>query len=140
MAAPTNARSLKDNTLIVSAALPNAANQVNTNSLDLGQATPYPLTERIQVLVQTTAGNGANSKNINVAIQESADNSTFTNISNMGVMPVLSFADNAGGGYAAQTATFQLPVSTKRYIRFSSKGEANGGDASNGTMTVSLLF
>ena len=140
MASPDTQRRIKDATLSVSAALANAANLVNTNSMDLGLAIPYPVTECVVALLETTAGNGANSKNLNFALQDSADNTTFTNLANIGVMPILTIADNAGGGYNATAFRIPLATTVKRYLRASSKGEANGGDASNGTLTLSLVF
>jgi hypothetical protein len=36
--------------------------------------------------------------------------------------------------------TLSLPPNIRRYIRATALGEANGGDASNGTFTIKLLF
>lgn len=129
-------RQLKDATLIVTAALPNAANTVNTNGIDLGATTPYPAVEKFQVEVATTAGTGANNKNVTIVIQDSADNSSFTNVATLKsvVIPEVSTA------YAATTEVYALPPDVRQYIRASATGEANGGDASDGDLTVSLLF
>lgn len=133
-----NERRLKDATLIVSAALPNAANVVNTNSIDLGETTPFPVGDQFEVQIVTTAGNGANTKNINITLQDSADNSTFANIATLGA-PAVRITE-ANGSYAATTANLKLPAVTRRYIRARVSGEADGGNAANGTVTVQLVF
>lgn len=138
MANPVNERSLKDATLIVSAALPNAANTVNTNSIDLGNATPFPTTTAFNVQIVTTAATGANTKNLNIVIQDSADNSTFANIATLGA-PTVRIAE-ANSAYAATTVNVALPPGTRRYVRASVTGEANGGNASDGTLTLQLCF
>lgn len=140
MASPANQRGLKDINLSATLALPNAANLVNTNVLDMGLVTPYAVTEQLQVLIENTAGNGANSRNINFALHESADNSNWANIAGMGVMPIRTIVDNSGGGYPAGSARFSLPPGVKRYLRASAVGQSDGGNASNGTFTVSLVF
>lgn len=136
---PNNARALLDQNYIASAALPNAANTVNTSGLDLVQATPYPTTDRIDVQIVTTGGNGANSKNINFRLMGSTDNSSFTNIATF-ANPLLQTVDNSGAGYNNANIIVKLPPSCPRYIRATALGEANGGDASNGSFVVQLLF
>lgn len=127
----------QDATLISnSAALPNAANTVNTTAIDLGATTPYPTTGRFIAQLVTTQSTGANSKNINIAIADSADNSTFTNIAVLGTKVIAGNAAN----YPASNTNFALPPSTRRYIRATALGEANGGNASDGTFTLKLLF
>jgi hypothetical protein len=119
-----------------SAALPNAANTINTNVIDLGTATPFPTTGRFTAQIVTTQSTGANSKNINVTIADSADNSSFTNIAVIGTKVVAGNAAN----FPASTTNFSLPPSTRRYIRVTATGEANGGNAADGTVTLKLLF
>jgi hypothetical protein len=129
-------RTIKDAQLTTNIALPNAANTVNTNGIDLAATTPYPVTEKFNVRVDTAVATGANSKNINVVVQDSADNSTFANIVGMGAAV---HAGNAANHIAANTI-FSLPPGTRRYVRASATGEANGGDSSDGKLTISLLF
>lgn len=135
-AAPVNTRTLKDAGLAANIALPNAANQVNTNALDLVQATPFPMTTKFTAQVATTLSTGANSLNINYTIADSADNSSFTNIVSLATIVVAGNAAN----YPASTTNFQLPPATRRYVRATAKGEANGGNAADGTITLTLLF
>lgn len=133
---PTNTRALIDATFVASVALPNAANTVNTSGFDLVQATPYPVTERFLVQVATTQSTGANTKNINVTIQDSADNITFAAIATLGATVIAGNAAN----FPAATANYALPPGTRRYVRASALGEANGGNAADGTLTCQFLF
>ena len=132
-------RKLKDALLKKSVALPNAANTVTTSSIDLGAVVPFPTSERFAVKLSTEAATGANSKNITVVLQASAEAAAnFTNISGLGTLVV---TDAAGAGYPAGSLEVQLPPGVnKRYIRASATGEANGGNASDGDLTVELLF
>ena len=137
MANPVSERRIKDASLTKSVALPNAANVANTNSVDLGKTLPFPIGQAFHVKLSTSTANGANNKNITVKLQDSADNSTFANIAALGALTV---TDNNAGGYPAGSLTVALPPSARRYIRAQATGEANGGNASNGTLTVDLLF
>lgn len=138
-AAPVNTRAIRDINYIANIALPNAANTVNTAGLDLIQATPYPTTEYVIAQVNSIGGNGANNKNINIVLQDSADNVTFANVA-LVAAPLLAVADNNGGGFANGAANILLPPGTRRYIRAQATGEANGGNAANGTLNLQLLF
>jgi len=137
MALPANERRLKDNAHIVSIALPNAANTVNTNVIDLNSNIPFVMTSRLTVQISTTQSTGANSKNINARLQDSNEsNANFTNIAELGVKVIAGNAAN----YPSASANYVLPPTAKRYVRATATGEANGGDASDGTLTCQLLF
>jgi hypothetical protein len=137
MADPISERRLKDAELTRTAALPNAGNTTTTNSVDLGKTKPFPVQDGFHVKLSTTTGNGANNKNITVRVQDSADNSTFANITALGSLVV---TDAAGDGYPAGSLTVALPPGTRRYVRAAATGEANGGNAANGSLTVEFLF
>lgn len=134
------ARAIRDNELNVSAAMPNAANTVSTNIVDLGATTPYPTTEAFQAQVYSSTATGANNKNITFVLQHSDDTnvSNFANIG--GLSSVLVVTDDDGGGYPAGSAVVQLPPGVKRHIRAQATGEANGGNAANGAFGLRLLF
>jgi hypothetical protein len=132
-------RLIKDahSSLVANIALPNAANTVNTGAIDLGSNAPYPLNEKISVALITTQSTGANSKNINIRLQDSNEsNANFTNIA---VLAATVVAGNAAN-FPASTTNIPLPASVKRYIRASATGEANGGDSSDGVVSVQLRF
>lgn len=135
----TNERTSRDALLRAIIALPNAANTVNSAALDLG-ANPVFALENVQVKLSSEAATGANNKNISVALQHSNEsNANFANIAEF-VAPLLKVTDNNNGGYPAGEALVYLPPGVKRYIRATATGEANGGNASNGDLTVELLF
>lgn len=132
-------RLIKDasSSLVANIALPNAANVVNTGAIDLGSNAPYPLNEKIGVLLTSTQSTGANSKNINIRLQDSNEsNANFTNIAEG---PIKVLAGNAAN-FPAFSMNIALPPAVKRYIRATALGEANGGDASDGTLSLQLRF
>jgi hypothetical protein len=137
MSAPVSERRLQDESVNQTVTLPSGNATKNTNSVDLGKALPFPITEAFHVKVSTTTATGANNKNITVKVQDSADNETFANIAELGSLTV---TDANGAGFPAGSITVQLPPDTRRYVRAQATGEANGGDASDGNLTVSFLF
>jgi hypothetical protein len=136
---PINARALLDQNYIVTANFPNAANTVNTSGLDLIQATPYPTTDRIDVNLVCTAGSGANNKNVNFALQDSADNVTFANVVYMAA-PLFQVVDNGTTNTNVANVIVKLQPGGRRYIRAQMLGEANGGVGTNAVLTLQLLF
>jgi hypothetical protein len=131
-----NDRLLKDAQLIASTALPNAANTV-TATINLGPQ-PYSASERINIRINTTAGNGANNSTITAVFQHSNEsNANFTNIPELATL-VLTDANNAG--YPATERKVKLPQSARQYLRVSATGVTGGGNAANGTLTLSATY
>lgn len=131
-------RDFIDAQLTKSVALPNAGNTVNSNSIDLGAAGGFPVSEKFQVKISTTAGTAANDKNITIVLQGSNEASAnFANISELATLVI-----NEGSSlYAATERKVNLPPGFRyRYLRVSATGEANGGNAADGTLTVALVF
>ena len=133
------ARTRTDALTTVSATLPNAANTVNSNGIDLGATTPFPTTESVQVKLSIGAATGANNKNINIRVMDSADNTTFANVAVI-ANPVLRSVDADGSGHSASNVIISLPTTIKRYVRATALGESNGGDSSDGTFAITLLY
>lgn len=134
-----NNRSIKDADLAKTTTYGNVNFTANGNTLDLGQVLPYPVLEQVMAQIATTAGtNAANNKNINITVQHSdVDlNANFTNIAELAPLTIMEVAT----GYAATTRNIALPPGTKRYIRLRIAGEANGGNANDGTATLRLLL
>jgi hypothetical protein len=113
---------IQDAQFTTSVALGDNASTTRGNGLDLGSATPFPVTQRVTVQIVTTAGNGANNKNVN--IPECA----ITTIPELNAL------------YAVTTVNHALPPSTLRFIRAICVTESSGGNASNGTATLKILF
>ena len=103
--------------------------------------TPFAVTDVIHVSIATSAATGANNKNINVRIQDSATNNS-DNFANVALLanPVLRVTDNNAAGYSASSVVIALPPNIKRYFRAVAVTEANGGAASDGTITLKVLL
>ena len=131
-------RAIQDALFSTSIALPDNASTVRGNALDLGNATPFPATERVTVQVVTTAGNGANNKNCNFRLQHANNNANanFVNIPELAIVTI----PELNASYAATTANFALPPSTLQFIRVICVVESSGGNATNGTATLKVLF
>lgn len=130
-------RNIADAGLKVTFTLPNAANTVNSNYIDLGSTTPYPVTENILVRLSGTVATAANSKNINYTFQHSAD-TNVSNFTNIGALATKVVAGNSANA-PAFTHNVALPPDTKRYLRVIATGEANGGNSADGTGTLQIL-
>lgn len=123
----------------VNVAMPNAANTVNSNTIDLGANAAYPITESFAVKVTGATATGANSKNVNVVLQHSNEAAAnFVNIGGLGA-PVLVLAGNSANVIGGNV-TVTLPPGVRRYVRAQATGEANGGNAADGNITLQLLF
>jgi hypothetical protein len=133
---PTNARNLVDTNFTTNVALPATATTANTNAFDLQQTTPYPTTESIDVAVLTSASASGNSVNSLVYLQDSADNSTFTNVTTLGTVKVVQ----GSGSTAATSNYFKLPRGAQRYVRAQVVNPANTANISDATLTLTLLF
>ena len=141
MALPYNARILQDADLNVAGTLPNAANTTCTNVIDLGSTTPFPVTEQFTVKISRTVSTGANNKNLNIRVMDSADNSNWANVAVI-ANPVLRGTDaaNSSALYPAAAVTISLPPTIQRYLKAVAVGEADGGNSANGTYNCQLLF
>jgi hypothetical protein len=134
--ATSNDRLLGDAELIASAALPNADATPPTVTLDLGPQ-PFSAVERIGITLKTTAATAVNAKTLIFTFQHSdAATSGYGAIAELGAITVIG----ASTSYAAFTRKVKLPPSIKRYLRVSCQGESGGGNASDGTMTLSATY
>lgn len=128
---------MKDAFMTESVALSNAANTVNTNGILLPQQAVRPFTNDIRVRLSTTAATGANNKNLTIVLQ--ASNEAAANYANVTGLSSIVIAEVATA-YAATEREITLPPETdKLYLRASCTGEANGGDASDGTLTIEVI-
>ncbi len=119
--------------------LPVNASTVNTNALDLGQVSAFPVNEIIQATIVTTAGtNATNNKNVTFMLQDSNVNTSanFTNVAGAGPF----YIPEVAGGYAATTFNIAIPPGTRQFIRAQIKTENLGGNPNDGTATFRLQF
>ena len=140
---PDNERLLRDALISATVAGPtttNVAATVNTPGIDLTQAVPFPIGDKITVRLTGSAGNSANNKNLNYVLQHSADNNTsnYVNIPTLGAPVAVHAGVNAA--IAASTDLIALPPGTKEFIRAQCTGEANGGFDGSVTIVLDLLF
>lgn len=134
---PFNSRNLRDANYIKSSSLQTS---LVTPSLDFIQATPYPTTE--QVILQATLGATtttlANGVTASIAWQDSADNSSFSNITQLG-----SFAVIGTTTLAATSQQVLLSPSVRRYVRVAATFTDSGSNSTTnytGSLTASALF
>lgn len=130
-------RAIKDADLLESVALGNNNSTTFTDAIDLGAATPFPVTEVITVQISTTAATGANNKNVNIVIQDSNvnTNANFTNVAAVAALVI----PEVGAAYAATTRNIALPPGVRQFIRLRCNTENAGGNATDGTATIRIL-
>lgn len=140
---PFNSRIVVDASLVQTVALPASATTANTNAIDLVQATPYPVTETVNVGVNTTASVNGNSVTGNIYLQHTTANSDGTaNTGNWVNIPTLGSVSLTEGASstAATTNTYKLPPGCERFIRAQVSLPSNTANLSDGTLTLELLL
>lgn len=128
---------MKDSNLIQTAAMPNAANTVNTNTIDLKQQAVRPFNGQFRVRLYNGQATGANSKNINYTLYGSNESNGGNAVAHQGAVTV---AGNAANHPASNREVTLQPNFDKRYIFGSATGEANGGNAGDGTFGVEIIM
>jgi hypothetical protein len=125
---------MKDITLKKSALKPNAANTVNTTPIALPQQAVRPFTTQFRVNLTAEVSTGANSKNITYSLYGSNE----SNGANATLMRSWVVAGNAAN-HPAAALKFQLdPEFNKGFIFGSATGEANGGNAADGSFFIEV--
>lgn len=133
---PVNTRAVRDINYIVTA---NAATATNTNGLNLVQAVPYPVTEKVIAQVLLTGGNGGNA--MNVAIQHTNDNAANPgnpDAANWTNIPQFSAPLEGAAAFSDPTSSVNvlLPPDVKQWVRCRILVAATNA----GTLTFQLLF
>lgn len=138
MSAPTYARNLRDLDFEVSKALPAAAATAYTDSIDLGQSKIQSL-EAIEFEISIPATpNLVDAKTITIAVQDSADDSTFAAVDPAISTVITGVATSQGG--PAKTVRFRLPSQTRQYVRLATTVLNAGGDNTAKSVTLAALF
>ena len=129
---PVNTRAVRDINYIVTVS---AASAGNTAALNLVQAVPYPVTERVIAQCLLTGGNGGNA--MNVTIQHTADNGSggpdsanWANIPQLAAPLLPSFSD------PTSNVSVLLPPTVKQWVR----AQISAPATTAGTLTFQLLF
>lgn len=128
---------MKDSTLNVTGAMPFAANTVNTNILTLPQQVKRPFNRDFRVRLYNTQATGANSKNINYTLYGSNESNGANATAHPGVFTV---AGNAANHPASNREISIGPNFDKAYLFASATGEANGGNAGDGTFGIEIII
>lgn len=128
---------MKDSTLIQTAAMPNAGNTVNTNCATMPQQVKRPFNTAFRVRLYNTQATGANSKNINYSLYGSNE----SNGGNAVIVPgSFVVAGNAANHPASNREIVVPPNFDKLYLFGSATGEANGGNAADGTFGIEIII
>ena len=132
---PTNTRLLTDKSFLSSASLQTA---LNTTGFDFVQTTPYPTTEavifRLSTGTITTGLTGGVTGSF--TYQDSADNSSYSNISKLAGYTI------KGTSLAATSQDVLLPPDVRRYVRVAAAFTSASVTVTNytGSISASVLF
>lgn len=131
---------VKDAALSQTKALPNGAAAVSADGFDLKTGVPGDFLARCELLLEAPAlvvGDLANGETMIYSI-ETDDNAAFSSATVLAAS-FLTQTGAGGAGAAAASKRFVLPVDVERYVRVKATN-SGAGDASDKSMTVSLLF
>lgn len=131
-------RIIKDANLHLEKYLPAAAATNYSASLDLGSANPGMSIEQTEFLVTlpALANNTDNSKTILITLQDSADDSSFADVTPLHQVQVVGVTST---GSAATTYRLRAPSTVQRYVRFKQVVPSGAGDNTAGLMQYDLL-
>jgi hypothetical protein len=125
---------MNDASLTKSAAMPNAANTVNTAVIALPQSAVRPFTSQFRVVLSNTVATGANTKNVTYTVRGSNE----ANGANSVALRAFTVAGNGTNHPASSREIYLDPEAGVSYLFASALGEANGGDAGDGTFTLKV--
>lgn len=117
---------IRDTNLVKTKALPAAAATNYSDALDLLDSAPGIKMRNAQIEVALPATPSlVDAKTVTLTLQDSADNSSFTDIPTLAPI-VVTGASSAGA--AAVTRLFKLPEDIRRYVRLKQAVLTAGGD------------
>jgi hypothetical protein len=125
---------MNDVSLTKTAAMPNAANTVNTAVITLAQSAVRPSTSQYRLVLRNTVATGANSKNVTYTVYGSNE----ANGANAVAQQAYVVAGNGTAHPVSSRELYLAPEAGVSYIFASATGEANGGDAGDGTFTLEV--
>jgi hypothetical protein len=128
---------IKDALLVQTVALPAADGAVYTTAFDLGAGTQDFVADcSVQIVAPALATTPLPDADTMIyAVQDSADNSTFTNLVNA----VITQTGAGAAGAATATQLVRLPLDVLRYVRVSATGAGTIGDCSGSSLTARIL-
>jgi len=132
-----NTRLLRDNQLTQTKALPAAAANNNTGTFDLGVGPYHPEEIVLEMAIPALAAHTDSTKNVTLKLQDSADDSTYADLS-----PLHEYilAGIASTGTAAKTIRLRLPPGIRRYLQINQAVDSGGPTLTASSVTYTLLF
>lgn len=133
----TNTRLVRDAQLSVTKALPAAAANNNSGTIDLGTGPFHQEEIVIEISIPAMSAHSDTTKNVVIKLQDSADDSTYNDVS-----PAISFtlAGVASTGTSATVKRLKLPPGTRRYIQFNQAVDSGGPTLTAKSVTYSVLL
>lgn len=126
-----------DKLLTVTKALPAAAANHNSGTLDLGCATPYPAIRKVALKLNVPALTAlVDAKTVTIKVQDSADDSSYADVAGLDSL-VLTGA--GGAGCAAAEKVWNLPDAIRRYVQVNIAVLTAGGDNTAKSITLALV-
>lgn len=130
-----NKRTLK--ALQISTALPAAAANNNSSSLDSGTDNPGRTLSGVEILLEVPATPSlVDAKTIIYTFQDSADNSSWAAVPDL---PTITSLGAGGVGAAAVERYFKPPITLRRYLRVNQAVLTAGGDSTAISSTLSFV-
>ena len=129
-------RNLKDAELIRTVALPAAGADTATAGIDLGQVPPNEFRFEIELVLPALPAL-ADTKKTTVTLEDSADGSAFAPVVGLAALEVTGAG---GAGAAGVTRRVRPPAHLRRYLRAKAAVEAAGGNSTDKTLTLALVF
>lgn len=130
---------MKDANYNFTKALPNAASNNNTPSIDLGNEQPFTTVQRrmhIQVDVPALSDHTNTGLTNTLTLQDSADNSSFANTQPLIQVGIPGVAST---GSPATSVKVPLPPGVRRYVRFNQTVPTGAGTGSNAVVNYDVV-
>lgn len=131
-------RLIQDAETLKSTAHPAQNTNADSASIDLGNVSPGPEMEKVQVRIKVPATpNLANGQTLTYTLQDSADDSTFATIEELEPL-VITGAGGEGG--PATERTWRLPPAVARYLNANCAASATAGNNTAVSYELALMY
>lgn len=136
-------RNIKDGQLVVTKALPAAAANNNTDTIDLETIAGAPENVEVEVSIPAMAAHNSASYDVTIKLQHSTDDSSYADLdTGTGTLPdiIIVTPGVASTGSLARVVRFRLPRGVNRYLQFNQAVTTGGPTLTGSTITYSLCF
>lgn len=137
-----SSRLVRDAGITVTKALPAAGASNQTGTIDLGTGPWHPEELVIEVSIPAFASHTDSSKNVTLTLQDSADDSSYSNTdSGTGTNPAITITTPGvtTDGSAARVVRLHLPPGVRRYIQFTQAVTSGGPTLTASSITYTPL-